>query len=114
MIENGLPSKKRAAIEHPGVKDWGALPQPSLETIRIHRPRAQIWQGSYSVPTFIIHGTAVDLIPWQQTKGTHQTLNERGIKTDLGLIEGALHTCDTSSDPKSDQWKGYIIICSYV
>ncbi|KAK6074459.1 polyketide synthase (beta-ketoacyl synthase) [Seiridium cupressi] len=117
IILGGLPSRKKAAAEHPTI-DWNALPQPKLETIRAASPRAHIHQGTYSVPTFFIHGTADDLIPWQQSHGTYRTMKDNGIETDLVLIEGALHICDLSSDPKSEGWKavlkGYDFICSYV
>ncbi|KAI3325978.1 alpha/beta-hydrolase [Xylariaceae sp. AK1471] len=118
VILNGLPSRKKAVVEHPDIKDWGALPQPSLDTIRAASPRAQIRQGTYNVPTFFIHGTADDLIPWQQSQGTHQTMIERGIRAELVLLDGGPHICDLSSDPASDGWKatlrGYDFICSHV
>ncbi|KAK9775631.1 hypothetical protein SCAR479_07738 [Seiridium cardinale] len=117
IILGGLPSRKKATAEHPPI-DWNALPQPKLETIRPASPRAHIHQGTYSVPTFFIHGTADDLIPWQQSHGTYHAMKDNGIETDLVLIEGAPHICDLSSDPKSEGWKavlkGYDFICSYV
>ncbi|KAL8727819.1 MAG: hypothetical protein Q9166_005811 [cf. Caloplaca sp. 2 TL-2023] len=118
VIMNGLPSRRKAVAEHPDVEDWSALPQPTLDTIRALSPRAQISQGNYHVPTFLIHGMADDLIPWQQSQGTYQAMVERGISTDLVLLEGAPHICDLSSDPKSNGWKaalkGYDFISSYV
>lgn len=117
VIMNGLPSRRKAAIEHSDVKNWDALPQPSLEIIQAHSPRAHIHQGNYNVPTFFVHGTADDLIPWQQSRGTYQAMIEKGVETDLVLLEGAPHICDLSSDPESDGWKatrkGYDFICSY-
>ncbi|OCK75370.1 alpha/beta-hydrolase [Lepidopterella palustris CBS 459.81] len=118
VIMKGLPSHRKAAVEHPDVEDWNALPQPTLDTIRAHSPRAHIIQGNYKVPTFFVHGTADDLIPWQQSQGTYQAMIERGIKADLVLLEGAPHICDLSSNPESDGWKatrkGYDFICSHV
>lgn len=118
VIMNGLPSKRRAAAiaasssaatdPHAGEEEWGALPQPSLDTIRAHSPRAHILQGAYSVPTFFVHGTADDLIPWQQSQGTYQAMVERGLDAELVLLEGAPHICDLSSDPKSDGWKAVL------
>jgi acetyl esterase/lipase len=116
IILNGLPSRKTAA-EHSDVKDWNALPQPSLDIIRAASPRAHVDQGSYNVPTFFIHGTADDLIPWQQSQGTYQTMVDNGIDTGLVLLEDGPHICDLSSDPKSDGWKAvlkaYDFLCSY-
>lgn len=116
IIMNGLPNKKEAA-ENPDI-DWNALPQPSLETIKAHSPRAHIILGDYQVPTFFIHGTADDLIPWQQSQRTHQTMVEKGLVTGLVLLEGAPHICDSSVNPESDGWKatlkGYEFIASHV
>ncbi|KAI1110470.1 BcPKS19, polyketide synthase [Nemania sp. NC0429] len=116
VILHGLPSRARAAREHPDVTDWDALPQPSLDTIRAASPRAHIERGSYSVPTFFIHGTDDDLIPWEQSRGTYQAMADLGLRTELVLLDGGLHICDLSSDPKSESWKavlqGYNFICS--
>ncbi|KAI1205468.1 BcPKS19, polyketide synthase [Annulohypoxylon truncatum] len=117
VIIGGLPSKRKAA-QYPDVKDWNNLPQPSLEKIVAASPRAQIRQGNYRTPTFLIHGTADDLIPWQQSQGTYEALVDRNIETELVLVEGAPHICDLSSDPNSEGWKatlkGYQFLSSYV
>ena len=114
VIMNGLPSMKKA---DPNV-DYTALPQPPLNVIMAHSPRAHVREGTYTVPTFFIHGTADDLIPWQQSQGTYQTMVQKGIETELVLLENGPHICDTSSDPKSDGWKatvkGYNFITSHV
>jgi acetyl esterase/lipase len=118
VIIKGLPSRRKAADEQPDVEDWAALPQPTLEEIRAVSPRAHIRQGTYNVPTFFVHGTADDLIPWQQSQGTYRSMVEGGIEAELVLLEGAPHICDLSSDPESDGWKAakkaYDFICSHV
>lgn len=109
VILNGLPSRKKAtagaAKAGAGADDWNSLSQPELSVIRAASPRTHIIQGTYNVPTFFVHGTADDLIPWQQSQRTYQSMVEKGLKTDLVLLEGAPHICDLSSDPKSDGWK---------
>ena len=116
VILGGLPSRKEATASGSDL-EWNALPQPSLDTIRAASPYAHIKQGSYNVPTFFIHGTADDLIPWQQSQGTYQAMKEAGIETGLVLVDDAPHICDLSGDPKSDGWKavvqGYDFICSF-
>lgn len=116
VIIGGLVSKKKA--EHSGIKDWKALPQPTLDQIIPVSPLAQIRKGNYQTPTFLIHGTADDLIPWQQTQGTYEALVDRGIPAGLVLVEGGPHICDLSSNPESEEWKavvqGYEFISSYV
>ncbi|KAI1817387.1 beta-ketoacyl synthase domain-containing protein [Poronia punctata] len=117
IITGGLPSRKKAN-EMGGGKDWNNLPQPSLEAIRTVSPMAQIRAGNYNTPTFLIHGTADDLIPWQQSQGTYEAMVEQGIPVELALVENAPHITDLSSDPNSKGWQaalqGYDFICRYV
>ncbi|KAI8945339.1 BcPKS19, polyketide synthase [Xylaria longipes] len=117
IITGGLPSRKKADESSDG-KDWNALPQPSLEKIRAVSPMAHIQEGNYKTPTFLIHGTADDLIPWQQSQGTYEAMVKQGIPVELALVEGAPHITDLSSDPNSKGWqaalRGYDFICSYV
>ncbi|KAH6712937.1 BcPKS19, polyketide synthase [Leptodontidium sp. MPI-SDFR-AT-0119] len=116
IIVGGLPSKKQA--EFSKVLNWKDLPQPSLEKIVAVSPLAQIKSHNYRTPTFFIHGTNDDLIPWKQSQGTYLTLRDQGISTGFSLIEGAPHICDLSSDPDSDGWKatlrGYDFLSSHV
>ena len=122
-ILNGLPSRKQVAAasdENPNVnaaKDWNSLPQPSLEVIRKASPRAYIKQGSYKVPTFFIHGKKDDLIPWQQSQGTFESMRDRGIESACVLVEDGPHICDTSSNADSKSWRavveGYEFLCRY-
>ncbi|KAI0838314.1 BcPKS19, polyketide synthase [Hypoxylon sp. FL0890] len=117
VILGGLPSRSKSA-QHPDIKDWNALPQPSLDKIVAASPLAQVREGNYRTPTFLIHGTADDLIPWQQSQGTYEAMVDRNIPAELVLVEGAPHICDLSSDPNSEGWKaavrGYEFLSSYV
>ncbi|KAI1178049.1 BcPKS19, polyketide synthase [Nemania sp. FL0916] len=123
VILGGLPSRRKAKAAHqerPEVADtdWHALPQPGPEFICEASPLAQIRRGNYRTPTFLIHGMADDLIPWQQSRRTYEALVERGADAQLALVEGAPHVCDLSSDPDSEGWKatvrGYEFLSSYV
>ncbi|KAJ5164771.1 Acyl transferase/acyl hydrolase/lysophospholipase [Penicillium coprophilum] len=106
ILIGGLPSKKNSADLK--IQGWKTLPQPSLDAIVRVSPRAQILQGNYHTPTFLIHGTGDDLISWQQSQGTYDALRDAGITAGLALIEGAPHICDLSSNPESDGWKAAI------
>ena len=116
VILGGLPSEKKASGSE--VRDWGALPQPGLDEIVPVSPLAQIARGNYRTPTFLIHGTKDDLIPWQQSKGTYEALIDQGVTAGLALVEGGPHITDLSSDPESEGWKaalkGYEFLDSYV
>ncbi|KAI1115963.1 BcPKS19, polyketide synthase [Nemania sp. NC0429] len=119
VIIGGLPSRKKADAASDGeARDWNDLPQPGADAIAAVSPLAQIRRGNYNTPTFLVHGTADDLIPWQQSQGTYYALAERRVPARLALVEGAPHICDLSSDPDSEGWKaamrGYEFLCSYV
>ncbi|KAF2972671.1 hypothetical protein GQX73_g957 [Xylaria multiplex] len=117
VIIGGLPSRKKAS-QSSDIKDWNALPQPRVDEIVAVSPLAQIRRGNYRTPTFLIHGTADDLIPWQQSHGTYKAMVESNIRAKLALVEDAPHICDLSSDPDSEGWKaairGYEFLSSYV
>jgi acetyl esterase/lipase len=116
VILGGLPSRKKA--DELASRDWNALPQPELKEIIRASPRAQIARGQYKTPTFLIHGTSDDLIPWEQSQGTYEMLVKHNVETGLALVEGAPHICDLSSNPASKEWKavleGYDFLSSYV
>jgi acetyl esterase/lipase len=105
VIIGGLPNKKSVGSS---TQNWNALPQPTLDEIVPCSPLAQIVRGNYHTPTFLIHGTNDDLIPWQQSQGTYNALLNEGVRTGLVLVDGAPHICDLSSNPESDGWKAVL------
>ncbi|KAF4900163.1 Methylphloroacetophenone synthase [Colletotrichum fructicola] len=104
IIIDGLPSRKLAASKRAEVTDWNNLPQPSTEEIRRCSPLAQVKNGCFQTPTFFIHGTADDLIPWQQSSRTAEEMRTRGIDVSLVLVPDAPHICDASRDHSSEGW----------
>ncbi|KAL7929919.1 hypothetical protein V8C35DRAFT_314154, partial [Trichoderma chlorosporum] len=67
---------------------------PSLEQIRAVSPLAQIREGRYRTPTFLIHGTRDDLVPWEASQRTYEALNANGVPAGLAILEDALHLFD--------------------
>ena len=70
------------------------LPWPTREQMASVSPLAQIKRGNYHTPTFLIHGTLDDLIPWQQSQRTHVALAEGGVEAQLRIVEGSVHLFD--------------------
>ena len=66
-----------------------------MEKIVKISPHAQIVKGNYRTPTFLVHGTADELIPWQHSRQVVDALEARGVKSGLYLLEGAEHLFDT-------------------
>ncbi|KKK24813.1 hypothetical protein P175DRAFT_0558619 [Aspergillus ochraceoroseus IBT 24754] len=92
VLLNGLSPQKSNGISTDDYTD--GLPEPSLEQIQSVSPLAHIQRGAYQVPTFIIHGTNDDLIPWQQAKRTYDELRKHDVVAEIRILEGAVHLFD--------------------
>lgn len=94
IILHGLPSESTARAQGKTPADLLKLPQPSLEEIISINPYSQIVRGNYCTPTFLIHGTKDDLIPWEQPKQVYEALRDKGVDAGLRIVEGAEHLFD--------------------
>lgn len=87
---------------HSGVRSSDELPEPTQVQIQAVSPLAQIRRGAYTTPTFIIHGTEDDLIPWKQAVRTFEELRQHNVITDLRILDGAEHLFDLYPSYKDD------------
>lgn len=116
VLINGLPSKNTASRDGV-VRDLQCMSQPALEDIRAVSPYAQILAGNYRTPTFIVHGTQDDLIPWGQTRNTMEALRSMGVDGRLASPQGLGHAFDLwpGEDPAATGWEsigeGYDFLC---
>ncbi|KAF3769424.1 hypothetical protein M406DRAFT_32824 [Cryphonectria parasitica EP155] len=101
VLLNGLSSGRLHAPDPRPAGDGHAFPDPtdelldpSPEQIQLVSPLAQIQRGTYQVPTFLIHGTKDDLIPWQQALRTHEALQQQGVESHIRILDGAAHLFD--------------------
>ena len=110
ILLNGLPSKAFAAT-FPKSTDYANLPQPSEEQIAFINPLAQVRNGAYRTPTYLIHGTKDDLVPWQQSQQFADALRGRGVQVGAEVVEGKVHLFDLYRDADGSGWesvkKGY-------
>ena len=81
-------------------------------------PYSQIVSGNYKVPTFIIHGTRGDLIPWEQTQRTRMALAQQCVVSGDAIVEDAVHLFDLYRDPGGRYWdavvQGYDFLCAQI
>ena len=94
VLLNGLPSK---AASTSIVEQYSSMPQPTLGRIQEISPYAQVLKGTYKTPTYFIHGTEDDLIPWQQAQRMNDSLRERGVEVGISVLEGVEHLFDLVS-----------------
>lgn len=102
LLFHGLPSKTKAKTS--ADINYRALPQPPAEVIARISPYAQAQLGNYKTPTYLVHGTNDDLIPWQQTQRMLNELRAQGVAAEADILEGAEHLFDMCHDPDGSRW----------
>ncbi|KAK3332590.1 hypothetical protein B0T19DRAFT_457479, partial [Cercophora scortea] len=119
LLIKGLPSKAKALVTKTPIDSLRNLPMPSLDEIRAVSPYSQIVLGNYRTPTFMVHGLRDDLIPWEQSRRTIETLRERGVEGEVAVPDAG-HAFDLfkAEDPMGTGWaaveKGYAFVCRHV
>jgi acetyl esterase/lipase len=109
VLLNGLDKKTRVEPAIPAPSDISEL-----------SPLAQIRKGAYATPTFVIHPRQDDLIPWQQAHRSYTALRERGIDSELRILENVPHLFDVYREYEGNQAaravvaEGYEFLCRYV
>lgn len=96
VLLRGLPSGSHTA---PAVAEaLISQSQPGTEEVQVVSPYAQIKKGLYRTPTFVIHGTEDDLIPWSQSVRTVNALKENGVRAEVEIAQGKVHLFDLYRD----------------
>ncbi|KAJ5747634.1 uncharacterized protein N7511_009330 [Penicillium nucicola] len=96
------------------------IPRPTEEEIQAVSPHYQIHAGRYRTPTFLIHGTMDDLVPFAQTESTHDALVQNGIEAEIRVLKEALHLFDlypsfhTSEEARNAVADGYEFLKRHV
>lgn len=110
----GLPTKKAA----PADFDWRNRPQPDPAQVAAISPYAQIVAGTYKTPTFMIHGTSDDLVPWEHTQRVKDALDDKGVPAGVAIVEDAIHLFDLFPSQDGKHWeavlKGYDFLCKQI
>lgn len=91
VLLNGLDKKQRKAPSAPSSADIAAI-----------SPLAQIRDGKYQTPTFIIHPRQDDLIPWQQAQRTWEALRAAGVDAEVMILEDVRHLFDVERNWQKD------------
>ncbi|TRX93705.1 hypothetical protein FHL15_005381 [Xylaria flabelliformis] len=94
ILLGGLPAPSTSSASSPDYKN---LPQPNLEHVKVISPLAHVTGSAspgYKTPTFLIHGTKDDLVPWQQSQHFYEMLVQHGVKAKIRVVKGAEHLFD--------------------
>ncbi|KAL8785498.1 MAG: hypothetical protein Q9213_003324 [Squamulea squamosa] len=102
VLLNGLKPRQRPQHSETDAEVLD-LPLPTKEQVEAVSPLAQIRRGTYQTPTFIVHGTRDDLIPWEQTQRTFDELIEHDVEAEVRIVEGGIHLFDTAKDYRRNE-----------
>ncbi|KAL9006260.1 MAG: hypothetical protein Q9188_000982 [Gyalolechia gomerana] len=102
ILLGGLKPLQRSQRRDSHAKDLD-ISLPTEERIIAVSPLAQIRRGVYLTPTFLVHGTRDDLIPWEQTQRTYDALAERGIHAEARIVKDGIHLFDMSNSYRQDE-----------
>ena len=68
------------------------LPDPGL--VASISPLSHVREGSYKTPTFLVHGTEDQIVPFHTAQTFLAALKEADVKCGLSIVEGARHIHD--------------------
>ncbi|KAK0647379.1 Methylphloroacetophenone synthase [Lasiodiplodia hormozganensis] len=97
LLLNGLPSGS-------GADDDSWTQRPDAERVAAISPMAQLRRGKYKVPTFIIHGTKDEIVPYSTAVAFADALRAAGVEGELLTVQGARHIHDVSLKPGNKRW----------
>lgn len=78
------------------------------EQVAAISPLAHIRDGSYRVPTFIIHGEYDEVVPVQIGLDFIRELKGKGVDADMLVVKGAKHIFDGGLKDGSQGWEKWI------
>ena len=90
-----------------------SLPPPAAADVRAISPLAQIRAGNYNSPTYLIHGSEDDFIPWQESHETYEALSRRGVEAGVSIVEGGGHMFEMLGVPKDDERAWQAVLNGY-
>ncbi|TGJ81029.1 hypothetical protein E0Z10_g7743 [Xylaria hypoxylon] len=91
-----------------GVADDGWKHQPHPNEIASISPVAQVRKGTYTIPTYMIHGTEDEIVPFHTAVNFVQALREYGIEGGLLAVPGARHIHDVGIKAGTDRWEAEV------
>lgn len=110
ILLGALSSKEKARRQHLSQRSGSPLaphdgrarlPMPPTPRIEAISPLTQIKAGNYHTPTYFLHGSEDDFIPWQENQRTYDELVKRGIPAGISIVQGGGHMFEMLGVPKN-------------
>ena len=68
--------------------------KPPPHLISAISPTSQVRLGNYTTPTFLIHGTEDEIVPYHTAVAFSEAMREKGLRGGLAEVKGAKHIHD--------------------
>lgn len=81
-------------------------PDPAL--VRAISPMAHVRDGSYDVPTFLIHGKEDEIVPFKTAELFTQELEKCGVQHGFLGVPAVKHIHDLHLKPGSNDWRDQV------
>lgn len=88
--------------------DGNTLKAPEPERVAAISPLAQVQNGNYHTPTFVIIGDEDEIVPFHTSVDFVNALREQGIKNGFILVPGQRHIYDLALSPGMAKWDEWV------
>lgn len=82
---------------------WSTAPPAHL--IASISPLSQLLNGTYTTPTFLIHGTEDEIVPYHTAVAFNEAMRGKGLKGGLGTLRGVRHIHDVGLGKGDKGWE---------
>ena len=91
-----------------GLSHKALAQKPDPELVRAISPMAHVRDGSYNVPTFVIHGVQDEIVPFKTAESFVKELDNSGVECGFLPVPGVKHIHDLHLKPGSREWKSQV------
>lgn len=91
-----------------GLSQKALTQKPDPALVRAISPMAHVRDGTYTVPTYIIHGTEDEIVPFKTSELFIKQLEEGRVKCGFLRLPGVRHIHDLHLKPGDKQWKDQV------
>lgn len=88
--------------------DGDTLGTPQAERVAAISPLAQVQNGNYRTPTFVIIGDEDEIVPFHTSVNFINALNKQGIKNGFIPVPRQRHIFDLSLTPGMSKWEDWV------
>ncbi|KAI0141207.1 BcPKS16, polyketide synthase [Xylariaceae sp. FL1272] len=103
---NGLSLLVKSLNSLDGSWDWKRI--PSRARVAAISPLAQVKRGTYTTPTYLVHGVRDDVVPYSSSLTFVMEMRARNLDCGILTVQGAGHIHDLDLKPGTIEWENEI------